>query len=478
MKREEIIEQAKEIYKDYDYSLVVDSKKNDKISVICEKHGVFEKRLNRFLKGSGCPACSGKIRKSFETFVNDANKVHNGFYIYNDRNYINAKTKIGITCPIHGVFWQTPTNHLNGCGCPKCKSEKLKKVFSSNTHEFEKKSVIKHNGKYSYKRTEYCDNSTDVIITCPIHGDFKQSPHNHLQGKGCPICGNNLSKCEDEIHDFISGLGIEIIKKDKKVLHGKEIDILLPSLNIGIEYDGLYWHSEKFKDKNYHINKSNECLKYGIRLIHIFEDEWENKKEIVKSRLKNIFKLTENRIFARCCELKEVDNNVSKAFLEENHIQGNVYSKVNIGLFYNDELVSLMTFGNKRKNLGSTSTDNEYELLRFCNKLNTTVVGGASRLFKYFIKKYNPYRIISYCDLRWSNGGLYEQLGFKLNHISTPNYFYLKDKKRVNRFNFRKDVLVKEGYDKDKTEHEIMLEREIYRIYDCGCNVYEFLNKT
>ena len=113
-----------------------------------------------------------------------------------------------------------------------------------------------------------------------------------------------------------------------------------------------------------------------------------------------------------------------------------------------------------------------YELLRFCNKLNTTVVGGASKLLKHFIKTVNPKSIISYADKRWSNGNLYEKLGFIHTHDSKPNYFYIVNNKRENRFSYRKDILVKEGYDKTKTEHEIMLERKIYRIYDCGCMVF------
>lgn len=477
MERSEIIEKAKIIYNDskYCYDLVMDANKMDYVFIICEKHGIFKKRLSRFLNGSGCPICSGKSKKTFEEFLEEAKIVHNNFYVYNDTNYVNSHTKIGITCPIHGVFFQTPTNHLNGCGCPECKKEKLKDIFSSNDDSFKNKSSDIHNGKYIYTKTKYVNNSTDVIITCPIHGDFKQAPHNHLQGKGCPICGNILSKCENEIAEFLESENIKILRKDKKILNKKEIDIFLLDYNIGIEYDGLHWHSEQYVDNDYHINKTNECLNKGIRLIHIFEDEWQNKKEIVKSRLNNIIGITEKKIFARKCQIKEIENAIAKDFLENNHIQGNVYGKISIGLFYNDELVSLMTFGNKRKNLGNKTVDNEYELLRFCNKLNTVVIGGASKLFKYFLKTYNPQKIISYCDLRWSDGNLYEQLGFKLSHISQPNYFYIKDGKRLNRFCFRKDLLVKEGFDENKTEHEIMLERKIYRIYDCGCKVYQYI---
>ena len=210
----------------------------------------------------------------------------------------------------------------------------------------------------------------------------------------------------------------------------------------------------------------------GIQLVHIFEDEWIYKKDIVKSRILNLLGKSD-RIYARKCEIRNVSPSTARSFLDDNHIQGFCSSAYRYGLYYNGELVSLMTFGNKRKNLGSKSINGHYELLRFCNKLNTTVIGGASRLFKHFIKEVKPIEIVSYADRRWSNGNLYEKLGFTLTHKSQPSYFYVINDKRENRFKYRKDALVKEGYDKDKTEHQIMLERGIYRIYDCGCLVYD-----
>jgi len=127
-----------------------------------------------------------------------------------------------------------------------------------------------------------------------------------------------------------------------------------------------------------------------------------------------------------------------------------------------------MTFGKKRLFMKSTSEEGEYELLRFCNKLNTSVIGGASRLFSYFIKNYNPKEVVSYADRSFSNGNLYKQLGFSFIHKTEPNYYYVVDGIRKHRFGFRKDILVKEGFDVTKTEHEIMLEREIFRIYNAG----------
>ena len=135
-----------------------------------------------------------------------------------------------------------------------------------------------------------------------------------------------------------------------------------------------------------------------------------------------------------------------------------------------------MTFGGLRKNLGKKNLENTYELLRFCNKLDTIVIGGADKLLSYFIKEYKPNEIVSYADRRWSQGKLYEKLNFKLYNISTPNYFYVIGQQRFNRFNFRKDRLVKDGFDSNKTEKQIMEERGIPRIYDCGCLCYKWIN--
>jgi hypothetical protein len=234
----------------------------------------------------------------------------------------------------------------------------------------------------------------------------------------------------------------------------------------------LYWHSEVYVDKNYHLNKTKLCEDKNIRLIHIFEDEWLFKQEIVKSRLKNILGLTENKVYARKTIIKEVSTKESNNFLNENHIQGPVNSKINLGLYHNNELVSVMCFNKPRVGIGSKYDG--YELSRFCNKLNTIVIGGADKLLKYFVNIHNPKQIISYADRRWSQGDLYEKLGFEKTKINKANYSYIINKQRKHRFNYRKNVLKKQGFNTtNKTEHQIMLERKIYRIYDCGTITYK-----
>jgi hypothetical protein len=262
---------------------------------------------------------------------------------------------------------------------------------------------------------------------------------------------------------------------ERKIING-ELDIYIPDLKLAFEFNGLYWHNELYKDKNYHLNKTELCEKNGIQLIHIYEDDWIYKQDIVKSMILNKLGKTSNKIYARKCEIREItDNKLVREFLDENHIQGFIGSKVKIGLFHENELVSLMMFGKRRVAMGKkTSEEGEFELLRFCSKLNTNVVGGGNKLFKHFVKNYDPKMITTYTDRSWSNGNLYNQLGFKYEGKTDPNYYYIIDGIRHHRFNFRKDILVKEGYDPSLTEHQIMLNRKIYRIYDSGSLILKY----
>lgn len=287
----------------------------------------------------------------------------------------------------------------------------------------------------------------------------------------CTICNptdeKQVSGLELDLINFVSSL-VEVETKNRTVLGGKELDAFIPSKNLAIEFNGLYWHSDIYKDKNYHLNKTILCDKKGVNLLHVFEDEWLEKSDIVKSIIKNKLGVWDKRVYARNCEVKVVDKSEEKSFLNNNHIQGFVGSNITYGLYYNGELVSLMSFGGLRKSLGYDSKEGSYEMLRFCNKLNYNVVGGASKLFKHFIKTNNPNQIISYSDMRYFDGSLYEKLSFEFIGDTKPNYFYVINHNRENRFKYRKDVLVKEGFDSTKTEEGIMRERGFNRIWDCG----------
>ena len=267
----------------------------------------------------------------------------------------------------------------------------------------------------------------------------------------CPVCNpisSTKSGLEIQFKDYIESLNMKPIYNCRSIISPLELDVYIPELKLAFEFNGLYWHNELNKDKNYHLNKTEMCEKIGIQLIHIYEDDWKYKQDIIKSMILNKLGKSKFRISARKCEIKEIfDNNLVKSFLESNHIQGYVDSILKIGLFYMNELVSLMTFNSKEKT---------YELLRFCNKLNTNVVGGVSKLFKNFINNYNPTEIITYSDRSFSQGKIYETLGFNFVSKTDPNYYYIVDGIRQLEIN------------SNKYEHDIMLQRKIYRIYDSG----------
>lgn len=468
------MENASKIHGDkYDYSKVEYENSNEKVCIICPEHGEFwQTPLAHINNKQGCPKCAHK-GLNIEELKNEFKKVHGEKYDYSKVVLNKMNEKVCIICPEHGEFWQSPTKHLRGQGCPRCGKEKLAKSMVMTTPMFIEKAKLIHGDKYDYSDTIYSGTYNKAKIICPEHGEFWQVANYHLSGHGCHHCGNIVSSAETEISFFINSLGFKTELRDRTILpSGKEIDILIPDKKIGIEYDGLVWHSDKFKNKRYHLDKTEECSKNGVRLIHIFEDEWVNKPELVKSMISNILGKSENRIFARKCIAKTIDSKTANEFIEKNHIQGKAISSINIGLFYLDELVSVMTFGKPRISMGHKNKKYDYELIRFCNKLNTSVVGAAGKLFNYFLETYNPISIISYCDRRWSVGNMYEKIGFRLDHISQPNYFYIEGNNRKNRFRYHKAALVKMGYDSNKSEKEITESLGMPRIYDCGAFVY------
>lgn len=240
--------------------------------------------------------------------------------------------------------------------------------------------------------------------------------------------GYNCSGIEYEVKDFIDSLGISYIHNDRNLI-GKELDFYFPDKNLAIEVNGCWYHSDKFKSKNYHRNKFQKCLDNGVELIYIWEDDWKYSKSIIQNYLKAKLGIFDRQIYARNTELREVSISDSRKFLDENHLQGYCNAKFRYGLYYYDELVQMMTFGYSRFKKG------EIELLRFCTKGEVKIIGGASKLFTAFIRQ-NPdiTDIISYANCDISKGDIYERLGFKYIH-TTDNWSWLYNGMRINRFN-------------------------------------------
>jgi hypothetical protein len=322
----------------------------------------------------------------------------------------------------------------------------------------------------------------ELTFQCNSCNVVKTQKFYHGKGIFCEKCNPKqkhfVSSEEQEVFDYITkDLNILNVKQsDRSLINPYEIDILLPDYNIAIEYCGLYWHSEGSanKDKNYHFNKMKLVNEKGYRLITIFSDEWKLKNSIVKSKLKNILRLSSQKYFARKLIVSEISQQESKTFLDTHHLQGHSTAKINLGLLdpLTHDLIALMTFSNGRKALNTKIVAGEYELVRFVTN-GSSIAGGASKLLTHFIKQFHPTKITSYADLRWSEGNVYETIGFSKSTIPTIGYWYVDDyTKRLHRFNFTKKSLVQEGADPNKTEWETMQELGYDRIWDCGHQKY------
>lgn len=297
----------------------------------------------------------------------------------------------------------------------------------------------------------------------------------------CPTCNPRLtgkSLLEQEVFDFVKSLNSTAIANDRHALSGKEIDVFIPELKLGFEFTGLYWHSEKQNPENKHLLwKTQFASKLGIQIITIFEDEWLNKKDIVKSRIAGMLNKHSHSIFARKCLIKNVSSSDKIAFLNDNHLQGKDTSSACLGLYFNNELVALASF--KKTNISKGGDGSMWELSRFCSKINTRISGGASKLIKYFQNNINTENLplLSYADRRWSSGKLYKQLGFTFSGTSTPSYWYMSNyKTRLHRSNFMKHKLVKSDSDNNLTEWELAKRQGLDRIWDCGTTKW-ILNK-
>lgn len=275
------------------------------------------------------------------------------------------------------------------------------------------------------------------------------------------------SQAEKEIVSYLRDLmpNETIVENDRKILHGKELDIYLPNKRIAIEYDGLYFHNN--------VNncwKYDECEKAGIRLIQITEPEWLMKKDIIKSFLAATFNIFKYKIGARNCIVKKIDNNIYKQFCEENHIQGYASATMKYGLFYNNELVEVESFSKPR-----FSKKYDYELVRECSKNGYLVYGGKSKLFKQFCENHSPKSIISYCEKNKFSGISYFKNGFVLDHVTKSNYeYFLKNFVPLNRMQFQKHKLKNKlkNFDPNLTEWENMNLNGYKRLFDYGQFVF------
>jgi hypothetical protein len=279
------------------------------------------------------------------------------------------------------------------------------------------------------------------------------------------------SNSEDAIKNFILSLGEQIKTNDRKICKEynsllRKIDIVIPN-KLCIEYCGLYWHSELMdKNREYHLSKLKACEHAGMQLLTIFEDEWLSKPDVVKNKIKIALGITKPITGGRNIKIKQITNAEAKPFLIKYHLQGHVNSEICVGAFYDDNLVSVMTFG--RWVMPHTNSILYWELKRFSCDFGR-YPGIANKLLTFFESNFKPFALISYADRRWSQGNLYKKLGFELTSVVDPSYWYIVKGKREHRSNYTKKRIIKKfNIQEPFTEIEAMKNLGFTRIWDCG----------
>jgi GNAT superfamily N-acetyltransferase len=432
----------------------------NKMETMCPNgHSYFISAYSFIKLKSRCPTCKGIKKYTLEEISDILRKEG---YVLLSKTYRNAHQKLEVICPNgHKILVVMNAFLSRSTRCGQC----------SKNHEYPPNFVKDFVEKEGYLLQSDYDPKERLKLLCPKGHFYHTSTfYNFKKGRRCPDCSEKgTSKPEKDLSSLLYDLGVPATLNSYDVIPPFEIDVYCPSQGLAIEYSGLYWHSEDKKDRGYHRNKQKMCNEKGIRLITIFEDEWLNRESQVRSYLKSVLNKNEVKLFARKTELREVAKKEGRDFLETYHIQGATNFEIAFGLYSGDDLVAIMTGGpHHRQGLSK-----KFVLNRLAFKANVSISGGASRLLKSVIDyaKKKGYRdLISWSDNRWSEGKVYETMGFTLEEEMGPDYSYVKRDRRFSKQSCQKKNLIEKGAvgTMANTERELALSLGMYRIWDCG----------
>lgn len=528
---EQWVAEARQIHGDrYDYSQAEYRGAHEKVAIICPKHGAFRQSATEHLKGRGCPECaretiSRKKRWSKEEFVRRAREKHGDKYDYSHVSYQGSTKKVRIMCPRHGMFEQTPTEHLRR-GCPKCNYENRRIANKQTTRDFVRRARGVHGDKYDYSKANYVHANEKVEIICPEHGNFWQRPAYHLLGGGCPKCsvdertakraltlaefmeranaihggkydysttaytnrhseitiicpthgpfrqlaGNHLQgsgcpKCAATYskaeEEFIATFASNHECTRNHREFGLEIDGWFPNERVGLEYHGMPWHTERYVPRNRHKEKADMADRHGFRLIQVFDFEWNNKRPIVERIIRAALGEHGRTSGAREWRVGRIPMPAAREFLERYHLNGCVGGSP-IALYNENEIAAVMTFRKK---------DDGAEIARFAASHH--IAGAIQRLVAFAKKEFGWSRFYSFVDRRYFTGRSFISAGFEPVRITEPNYWYVDTRGGVigNRLQFQKHKLKRflgDAFDPSLSEAENMHRAGFVRLFDAG----------
>lgn len=451
----------------------------------------------RYVSTAQCKSCvresarmqhrnvSGQTRKRWttETIVAAFTETHGSVYNYENSKYVAHKTKVQVVCSAHGPFMVTPDNHIQGKGCPKCADERVGNICRSTTERFISSAILIWGDRWDYSQCIYIGSHDKLTIRCKDHGAFEQTPTNHLSQKvACAKCNHMSSKEEDAIFRYTS-IFTRSIQRDRTILKPKELDVYMPDKNLAIEYAGMYWHSHfdaeaEKRDKSKHADKHSTCAEQGIRLITIYESEWQERKPQIKRLIRNAIGASRGKLMARKCESRRVDTKEARVFFDRYHPQGGAGGGEHYGLYWKGKLVACMRFAYGQNDRGAGAESRSWTLGRYATRVQ--VAGAASRLFKAFVVDKNPPCVKSFSDNRYFAGGMYAQLGFILEADVKADYSVWSPKVGIQpKPHYQRRMIPKRLLEHSKedifdpatdlrTEAQMTYLMGCGRIYDCG----------
>ena len=440
-------------------------------------HGTYQSTMSKRSAGRGCPVCAGVKTLAG---VNDIETLHPKLAQQWDENENENITPRDVSSGSRKkVWWKCDRGHsyqavvnkrTSGTGCPYCANKKV--LVGFNDLATIRPDVAQR--WHPYKN----EGNTPEMFTfrsghvawwrCDKGHEWVSDIDHQSGGNSCPKCSHNVSQAESDIADYVKSIIGEdkVITSDRKIISPQELDIYIPSKNIAIEYNGLYWHTEsQGKDRYYHFNKWEKCKDKGIQLITIWEDEWRDKPDIVKSMIAHKLGASQDRrVYARkTTSFILGDKSYARKFFDDNHIQGSAPATSYVALSYKGDIVAVSAW---------KKTGDILYLDRYAT--SCVVVGGMGKVLsmgKDIAKNLHCTKIITFSDHQVSDGGLYDTLGFYCDKELKPDYRYLVEDKRIHKFNYRlkrfrndPDLEYKEGL----TEKELAQLNGLERIWDCG----------
>ena len=451
--------------KENDVKLLIYQKGKKSLSCFeCSEGHVFVKTNDSFRETPSCPECE-KAKRANQRYQEYTKRLkEHGLTPLTE--FYTATDKFACQCEQGHITWTNILNLNGSYQCSICSNNKISKDRRFSIDEV--KQVLKEKG-FEYISGEYKNQYSQILAKC-YSGHYIKNNLNYFKTiNTCPECKiNSFERMQYNLFEDIQKIlpNEEIILNDREVLDGKEIDIYIPSKKIGIELDGVYWHSKK--DKKYHLEKTKLANEKDIKLLHFWDKEYTEKKEIVLNMIRS--KLgSNNRIYGRKTAVKEVSKEIAKKFLNQYHINGYHQANFCLGLYYKGELYAVAAFSKSRYN-----KQYKFELNRYALRPGFTIIGGFGKILKEYKRLTNNAPLITYLDIRFSginpDATVYAKNGMELLGYTEPNYFYLKEHKLHSRIKFQKHKLKDklEVFNPELTEIKNMLNNGYKIVYDCG----------